>query len=143
SRCSRHSCSSRLFLHIDAALAGHGDQTRNVTFGLTQAGGVLELAGGVPEAEVEGLFLGVDQFRHQLVVFQIVHLGGLRCSAPSRLPIFVFRGSLCPARRSAPRASSSGTPASSNMTFPGLPTAPHPSGLPLPEPIRVSAGFFV
>ena len=29
------------------------------------------------------------------------------------------------------------------MTRPGLTTATHPSGLPLPEPMRVSAGFFV
>ena len=35
------------------------------------------------------------------------------------------------------------TPASSNITRPGLTTATQPSGAPLPEPIRVSAGFFV
>ena len=29
------------------------------------------------------------------------------------------------------------------MTRPGLTTATQPSGLPLPEPMRVSAGFFV
>src|SRR4051794_34087704 len=29
------------------------------------------------------------------------------------------------------------------MTLPGLTTATHPSGEPLPEPMRVSAGFFV
>ena len=52
-------------------------------------------------------------------------------------------GSLCPASRIASRASSSGTPASSNITRPGLTTATHPSGLPLPDPIRVSAGFLV
>ena len=37
----------------------------------------------------------------------------------------------------------SGTPASSNMTRPGLTTATQCSGEPLPEPMRVSAGFFV
>ena len=37
----------------------------------------------------------------------------------------------------------SGTPASSNITRPGLTTATQPSGEPLPEPMRVSAGFFV
>ncbi len=37
----------------------------------------------------------------------------------------------------------SGTPASSNITRPGLTTATQPSGLPLPEPMRVSAGFLV
>src|SRR6202035_2009350 len=39
--------------------------------------------------------------------------------------------------------SGSGTPASSNITRPGLTTATQPSGEPLPEPMRVSAGFLV
>jgi len=43
SRSSRRSYSSRLFLHIDTALAGHGDQSRYIAFGLAQPGGVLEL----------------------------------------------------------------------------------------------------
>src|SRR5215218_8756032 len=55
----------------------------------------------------------------------------------------VLTGSLCPARRIASRASGSGTPASSNITRPGFTTATQPSGEPLPEPMRVSAGFFV
>ena len=37
----------------------------------------------------------------------------------------------------------SGTPENSNITRPGLTTATQPSGLPLPEPMRVSAGFLV
>ena len=56
---------------------------------------------------------------------------------------FVLIGSLCCARIMASRASGSGTPASSNITRPGFTTATQPSGLPLPEPMRVSAGFFV
>src|SRR3954466_4244962 len=56
---------------------------------------------------------------------------------------FVLIGSFWPARRSASLASGSGTPASSNITRPGLITATQPSGEPLPLPIRVSAGFFV
>ena len=43
----------------------------------------------------------------------------------------------------ASRASASVTPASSNMIRPGLTTATQRSGLPLPEPMRVSAGFSV
>src|SRR5438445_786141 len=39
----------------------------------------------------------------------------------------------------ASRARGSGTPASSNITRPGLTTATQPSGEPLPEPIRVAA----
>ena len=56
---------------------------------------------------------------------------------------FVLIGSLCCARLMASRAKPSGTPASSNMMRPGFTTATQPSGLPLPDPIRVSAGFFV
>jgi len=52
-------------------------------------------------------------------------------------------GSFRPASRSASFASGSGTPASSNMTRPGLITATQCSGAPFPEPIRVSAGFCV
>ena len=55
----------------------------------------------------------------------------------------VLIGNLCCARSIASRASGSGTPASSNITRPGRTTATQPSGLPLPEPMRVSAGFFV
>src|SRR5580692_2898384 len=47
------------------------------------------------------------------------------------------------ARSMAARASSSSTPASSNRMRPGCTTATHSSGLPLPEPMRVSAGFCV
>ena len=42
---------------------------------------------------------------------------------------------------SASRATSSDTPAISNITLPGLTTATQPSGAPLPEPIRTSRGF--
>src|SRR6516165_5175739 len=47
------------------------------------------------------------------------------------------------ARSMAARASGSSTPASSKSTRPGCTTATHSSGLPLPEPMRVSAGFWV
>ena len=45
--------------------------------------------------------------------------------------------------RAAARASSSSTPASSKRIRPGCTTATHSSGLPFPEPIRVSAGLWV
>ena len=61
----------------------------------------------------------------------------------SRMTNLVLTGSLWPARRIASRARCSGTPASSNITRPGLTTATQPSGEPLPEPMRVSAGFLV
>ena len=47
------------------------------------------------------------------------------------------------ARSMAARANSSSTPANSKSTRPGCTTATHSSGLPLPEPMRVSAGFWV
>ena len=52
-------------------------------------------------------------------------------------------GSLCIASRIASRAVFSGTPDSSNITRPGFTTATQCSGAPLPDPIRVSAGFCV
>src|SRR3954471_9220679 len=47
------------------------------------------------------------------------------------------------ARSMASLASGSETPDSSNMIRPGLTGATHRSGLPLPDPMRVSAGFSV
>src|ERR1700722_90476 len=47
------------------------------------------------------------------------------------------------ARSMAARASSSSTPASSKRIRPGGTTATHSSGVPLPEPMRVSAGLWV
>src|ERR687897_475562 len=51
--------------------------------------------------------------------------------------------SLWAARRIASCAVASETPDSSNITRPGRTTATHHSGEPLPEPMRVSAGFLV
>ncbi|EAQ68550.1 ribosomal protein [Synechococcus sp. RS9917] len=57
----------------------------------------------------------------------------------------VFTGSLYCARRMASRAMDSviSAPPISNSTRPGLITATQNSGLPLPEPMRVSAGRIV
>ena len=55
----------------------------------------------------------------------------------------VATGSLWLARRIASTAASWSTPAISNRIRPGLTTATQWSGAPLPEPIRVSAGFLV
>src|SRR5699024_11651832 len=64
-------------------------------------------------------------------------------SPPSRATIRALSGSLWIARLRASRATSSDTPASSNMTRPGWTLAIHHSGELLPEPMRVAAGFFV
>src|ERR1700739_2927206 len=64
-------------------------------------------------------------------------------SPPVRETNFVGIGSLCDASPIASRAVASSTPAISNMMRPGLTTATHFSGAPLPLPMRVSAGFLV
>src|SRR5699024_11302432 len=82
---------------------------------------------------------------HFLHLFPFLFLSPSFISPPisSRLTNFVLIGSLCAARRSASRAVSSSTPATSNKILPGLTTATHPSRAPLPEPIRTSKGFAV
>src|SRR5439155_491418 len=72
-----------------------------------------------------------------------LELSGFHSPAPVRVMKRDRMGSLCAARRMASRATISVTPESSNMTRPGRTTATHASGLPLPEPMRVSGGFFV
>src|SRR4029078_7932023 len=95
------------------------------------------------EAQAEGLApLGADVL-DELVVLQVAQLPGGHETWPSRCTNLLFPGSWWRARRIAPRASGSGTPASSNMTRPGLTTATQCSGEPLPEPIRVSGRFWV
>ena len=79
----------------------------------------------------------------ELLVGQLPQLSSLSKRSASRFTNFVLTGSFMPARRIASRASGSDTPASSNMTRPGLTTATQCSGEPLPEPMRVSAGFCV
>src|SRR4029434_4237714 len=64
-------------------------------------------------------------------------------SPPARETNLVGIGSLCEASSRASRAVASSMPAISNMMRPGLTTATHFSGAPLPLPMRVSAGFLV
>src|SRR5260221_13536528 len=54
----------------------------------------------------------------------------------------VFIGSLAAASDSASFAVCTVTPSISKITRPGLTRATHNSGVPLPEPMRTSAGFF-
>src|SRR5205814_2181879 len=83
---------------------------------------------------------------HRLLGHRLLGGGLLSCRLPGRGVLnrsIVLAESCCPARRSASWASGSGTPASSNIARPGLTTRTQPSGEPLPEPMRVSAGYFV
>ena len=63
--------------------------------------------------------------------------------ASSRTTNLLFTLSFAAASAIAVSATSRVTPSSSNIMRPGLTTATHPSGEPLPFPMRVSAGFFV
>src|SRR4030095_3408066 len=104
--------------------------------------------GGSLKTEREELLLQLGHFGVQLGAAQAAQPGlgrslSHQISPASRLMKRAFMGSLWIARRIASRATSSVTPESSNITRPGLTLAIHHSGEPLPEPIRVSAGFLV
>src|SRR5206468_9939492 len=101
--------------------------------------------------EVKQLLLGLAQLLEQALVVEAAQAVGNEvlgpdrhhASPPSRRTIRHFIGSLWIARVSASLATFSLGNDSSKSTRPGLTFATHHSGEPLPEPIRVSAGFFV
>ena len=102
------------------------------------------------EAQIEELLLQLHDLIIELGGGHAVKLVLLHYASPpslvfavSRAMILVFSGSLGWARRRASRASASATPLISKSTRPGFTTATQYSGEPLPEPIRVSAGFSV
>src|SRR4051812_17990690 len=135
-----------LLLLLRARLRGDGLDPGDVTAGLAQARGVLELPGGALEAQVEALLLQVQDgvillIRAQCTDVFDLHLGHGHYSA-MRSTKRVLIGSLAAARVSASRAVWVLTPSISNSTRPGLTRATHSSGAPLPEPMRTSAGFF-
>src|SRR5438552_10981200 len=111
---------------------------------LSQPGVVVELAGDVLEAKVEELLLPLGQAGQQLVVAELPELRrGAHTISSDRVTNLALMGSFWMARSMASRASGSGTPDSSNMMRPGRTGATQCSGLPFPEPMRVSAGFSV
>src|SRR4029079_6857081 len=108
----------------------------------------LQLAGGRLEAQVEQLLLGLPEPGLEVGVVHVVQLVGRKTARHQNSPASremkrVFIGSLCCARRMASRAVASSTPESSKSTRPGFTLAMYHSGEPLPEPMRVSAGFLV
>src|SRR5215210_5353353 len=133
----------------ELALADDGVDPGNVLLDRAEPTMALQLAGGRLEAEVEQLLLGLTQLGLEVAAGHLVELvsghtvARHQNSPASRETKRHFIGSLCIARRMASRAVPSSTPESSNMTRPGLTLATHHSGDPLPEPMRVSAGFLV
>src|SRR2546423_1594579 len=126
------------------ALAGAGPaRRRDLAVGPGETGGVVQLAGGVLKTQTEQLAPSGIDVLDQLGLGHVAQVSSSHRQASSRMTNLVRTGSLWPASRIASRARSSGTPASSNITRPGLTTATQPSGDPLPDPMRVSAGFLV
>src|SRR5687767_11767724 len=108
----------------------------------------LQLLGRTPETQPEQLFARLRNLLEDFVVAEIADVGGVHAfppslTAPWRTTNLLFTGSFAAASAIACFARSSVTPSISNSTRPGFTTATHSSGLPLPLPIRVSAGFFV
>src|SRR6201995_565193 len=142
-RTCRHRC---LLLLLGARLRGHGLDTGDIAAGLLHPRGVLELSGGALEAQVEALLLQVEDGvlplvgAHRADVIDL-HLGHDAYSA-MRSTKRVLIGSLAAASDSASLAVCTVTPSISNIPRPGLTRATHNSGVPLPEPMRTSAGFF-
>src|SRR6266851_4766546 len=129
-----------------AALAKNGLDARDVAAHLAHPRGVFELAAGALETQVEDLPAErVDLFA-QLVDRPGPQVGGFHSlhgwtPSPSRVTNLVPIGSLAAASSKASRATSGGTPSSSNMMRPGLTRQIQNSGEPLPLPMRTSAGF--
>src|SRR5699024_3485650 len=112
----------------ELALTDDGVDAGDVALHGTHAAVALQVTGCGLEAQVEQLFLGTLQLVDETIVFEGVELGsaellgsnGHYASPSSRLMMRALSGSLWMARVSAPRASSSETPETSNSTRPGL-----------------------
>ena len=143
------------------ALLLHRQQVGQLDAGLLEAVRVLQAAGGLLEAEIEQFAADAVDLFADLGVAQGAHVGdggtghgqdstaraGSEAAASwsAKVRNFVLTGSLYWARRIASLAILgviSGPPISKRMR-PGLITATQNSGLPLPEPMRVSAGRMV
>src|SRR5439155_10846519 len=102
--------------------------------------------GHVLEPQVEQLLLRLGQALDELVVGQVADVSCLLIdhqNASSRVTTRALIASFWMARSRASRATFLSGYDSSNRIRPGRTTATHRSGLPLPEPMRVSAGFSV
>src|SRR5262245_58450165 len=116
-------------------VAAHGAHPRRI----------LELAGRPLEAQVEPLLLELQELVVELVDAHRPDIGWFhRFSSYSamRSTKRVLIGSLAAARSSASLAVVTDTPSTSKMMRPGLMRVTQYSGVPLPEPMRTSSGFF-
>src|SRR6195952_5980949 len=142
----------RTFRHVGplllrvARLRGDGLDAGDIATGFTQPRGVFQLPGGALETQIEALFLQIDDGVVPLIVAHRADIGGLHLGhinySAMRATKRVLIGSLAAASESASFAVCTVTPSISKITRPGLTRATHNSGVPLPEPMRTSAGFF-
>src|SRR3569623_1894919 len=109
---------------------------------------LLELVGRRLEAQGELLALQLAQLLGELVVGVLRNVvilrhgqASSRSDSPRRAITLVVIGSFSAARSNAVLAIAPGTPSSSNRIRPGFTRATQCSGLPLPEPMRTSAGL--
>src|SRR6185437_10449850 len=105
--------------------------------------GVLKLAAGALKTKIERLLAELFELGLEFVGGLGANVAGLHgvSSIPTRVTIRVPIGSLAAPSRKASRARGPGTPSSSNRMRPGFTRQTQNSGVPLPLPMRTSAGF--
>src|SRR5471030_3163244 len=133
-------------LLLRALLRGDGLDAGDVAAAFTQPRGVLQLPGGALETQIETLLLQIEDGVVHLIGAHRADIGGFHLGhepySAIRTTKRVLIGNLAAASDSASFAVCTVTPSISKITRPGLTRATHNSGVPLPEPIRTSAGFF-
>src|SRR5260370_10692718 len=137
----RHGCQAEL------ALAEHGPDARDAVVHRGEVDRILGLADAMLESELIELWTRGLHAVRQLVLLQLPELVDLHWAPPaatdSEVTKRVLMGSFEAASFMASLATCGVTPPISKRMRPGRTTATQPSGLPCPEPIRVSAGFLV
>src|SRR6185312_3450221 len=138
----RFGISRTLFLGA-RALAEDRRDARDIAPHLAHPRRVLELTARLLEAQIEALLAQLLELALEFVVGLGAHVACLHglASSPTRTTTRVAIGSLAEARPKASRAVGPGTPSSSNMMRPGFTRHTQNSGVPLPLPMRTSAGF--
>src|SRR5688500_16820477 len=142
---------SAILLLSTFPLGQHRLQSRDILANRAQPQRILQLFGRAAKPQAETLFLELRDARLDLVGGQLANLFCPHSFAPcvsaftrsSRTTNLVLSGIFAAASAIAFCASGFAMPSSSNITRPGFTTATHPSGEPLPLPMRVSAGFLV